>query len=324
MNQSIEFLRQKKERKEKIVVVTAYDFPTAHVAERAGVDVLLVGDSLGMVVLGYETTLPVTVDDMVHHGRAVMRAARRVHVVVDLPFMSYQISAEQAMQNAARIMQETGCHAVKLEGGRSVAATVKRLVQAGIPVMGHVGLTPQSVHQLGGYRVQGRRFDAALNLWRDARALVDAGAYAIVLECVPHQLASWLSEQLPIPTIGIGAGAGCDGQVLVLHDLVGLTTAHDLPKPRFVKQYADVYTVMQQAVEQYAEDVRQGAYPAPEHTYTMDDDVLHRIQEYTASETNTPQASTDEFVQSAATNGEDGSVRGELSRAERPRSGDEQ
>ena len=272
MRQTIEGLRKKKQSGDPIVMVTAYDYPTAYAAEQAGVDALLVGDSLGMVVLGYESTLPVTLEVMIHHARAVCRAAKQTHVVVDMPFLTYQISPEEAVRNAGRLLQETGCQAVKLEGGRAMAPTIRRLVQTGIPVMGHLGLTPQSIHQLGGYRVQGRQLEDARDLWEDALALVEAGVYAIVLECVPGELAEAMARRLPVPVIGIGAGAGCDGQVLVLHDLIGLTVGGHVP--RFVKQFADVQGLIRQAVARYAEEVRLRQFPGQEHTYSLDDEVL--------------------------------------------------
>ena len=274
MRQTIDGLRKKKQNGEPIVMVTAYDYPMAHAAEQAGVDALLVGDSLGTAVLGYESTLPVTLEDMIHHARAVCRAAKKAHVVVDMPFLTYQISPEEALRNAGRLIQETGCQSVKLEGGRASAPTIRRLVETGIPVMGHLGLTPQSIHQLSGYRVQGKQLEAARNLWEDALALVDAGVYAIVLECVPGKLAESMASRLPVPLIGIGAGAGCDGQVLVLHDLIGLTVGERIP--RFVKQFADMQGLIRQAVASYGEEVRLRQFPAQEHTYTLDEEVLQQ------------------------------------------------
>ncbi|BDG60513.1 3-methyl-2-oxobutanoate hydroxymethyltransferase [Caldinitratiruptor microaerophilus] len=267
-------LREMKRKGQKIVMLTAYDYPTARLLDEAGVDVLLVGDSLGMVVLGYESTLPVTLADVLHHTRPVARAAERALVVADLPFMTFQISPEEALRSAGRLMQEGGAHAVKLEGGREVAPTVARLVQAGVPVMGHLGFTPQSVHALGGYRVQGRTEDAARRLLDDAAALVEAGVFAIVLEMVPRQVARLVTERVPVPTIGIGAGPECDGQVLVLHDLLGLYTRQS---PRFARRYADLASVIRTAVGEYADDVRGGAFPGPEHSFDMDDAVLERL-----------------------------------------------
>ncbi len=264
-------LREMKQARRPIVMVTAYDAPSARLLDDAGVDVILVGDSLGMVVLGYESTLPVTVEDMLHHTRAVVRGAARALVVVDMPFMSFQISAEDALRNAGRLMAEGGAHAVKLEGGATIAPTVRRLTEAGIPVMGHVGLTPQSVHQLGGYRVQGKEAAAALALLDDCRALQTAGAFSVVLECIPAELAQMVTDELAIPTIGIGAGAGCVGQVQVFHDILGLGGGF---VPRHAKQYADIGAAIMQAVSAYADEVRGGAFPAAAHGTSMDPQVI--------------------------------------------------
>ena len=258
----------------RVAVLTAYDYPTARFLDEAGADVLLVGDSLGMVVLGYDTTIAVTLADMIHHTRPVVRAAQRALVVTDLPFMTYQISPEEALRSAGRVMQEAGAHAVKLEGGAAVAPTVQRLVAAGVPVMGHIGLTPQSVHALGGYRVQGRTAEAAERLLADAGALAAAGAFAIVLELVPAPLARLITREVGVPTIGIGAGADCDGQVLVTHDLLGLYAGH---VPRFVKRYADLAPTVQDAVTRYIREVRDGSFPGPEHSFAMDESLLARL-----------------------------------------------
>lgn len=212
--------REMKKEKEPIVMVTAYDYPSAKLVEEAGAEMILVGDSLGMVVLGYDSTVPVTLDDMIHHTKAVTRAAKKSFVVTDMPFMTYHLSVEDTMRNAARIMQEGLAKAVKLEGGKEICPLIEKLVKAGIPVVGHIGLTPQSVHQLGGYKVQGRSVEDAERLMEDALAIQQAGAFALVMECVPHQLAALISDRLDIPTIGIGAGPGCDGQVLVFHDVL--------------------------------------------------------------------------------------------------------
>jgi 3-methyl-2-oxobutanoate hydroxymethyltransferase len=252
-------LRARKTGGPKIVVVTAYDVSFARLAERAGVDVILVGDSLGMVMQGQSNTLAVTLDEMIYHARAVMRGVTRTHVVVDLPFMSYQISVEDGMRAAARVMKESGAHAVKLEGGVEVAPLVARLSAAGIPVMGHVGLTPQSVHQFGGFRVQGRTEAQRTKILEGARALADAGAYSIVLEGIPVGLASELTTAVPVPTIGIGAGPGCDGQVLVMHDLLGMDVSWS---PRFARRYLELGREIEKAFEQYRDDVRSGAFPA--------------------------------------------------------------
>ncbi len=261
---SIADLARWKQDGHRFAVLTAYDFPTARVLDDAGIPVLLVGDSLGMVVLGYDSTVPVTLEDMLHHTRAVVRGARRALVVADMPFGSYQANQDDAVANALRLMKEAGPHAIKLEGaGQSVTLT-ERLVAAGVPVMGHVGLTPQSVHQLGGYRVQGRDEAAAERLMADARALADAGAFAVVLECVPAELAGRITRTIEPPTIGIGAGADCDGQVLVTNDLLGLSAGS---KPRFVKAYANLGEQISDAAKAYQAEVRDGDYPGPEHTY---------------------------------------------------------
>ncbi|MBI1355541.1 MAG: 3-methyl-2-oxobutanoate hydroxymethyltransferase [Acidobacteria bacterium] len=253
-------LRRWKADGRKIVMLTAYDATMARLLERAGVDLLLVGDSLGMVVLGYETTVPVTLDDVVHHARAVSRAVRRPLVVADLPFLSFQASVEQAVRAAARLMQDGGAAAVKLEGGRSVADLVKRLVEIGVPVMGHLGLTPQAVHQLGGFRRQGKTAEAAEALLADALALQEAGAFALVLESIPGPLAERVTQALEIPTIGIGAGPTCDGQVLVTQDILGLYDSI----PPFAKVYAELGRATVEAASSYAEDVRQGRFPESE------------------------------------------------------------
>ncbi len=253
-------LAQMKERGERIVMLTAYDATMTRLFDRAGIDLLLVGDSLGNVILGLDTTIPVTLDEIIHHTRAVTRAASRALVVADMPFLTYQISAEQAMRNAARLFQEGGAAAVKLEGGRAVADTVRRITSAGLPVMGHVGLTPQHVHRLGGMRQQARDDGAAEELISDALALEDAGAFAVVLEAIPDAVAKEVTSRLKIPTIGIGAGPHCDGQVLVSYDVLGL---FDGFVPPFVKQYAQLGELIQNAVKNYADDVRQGAFPQP-------------------------------------------------------------
>jgi len=261
--------RQKKERGEPVTMLTAYDYPTALAMDQAGVDSILVGDSLGMVVLGYENTLPVTMDEMLHHSRAVARGAKNALLVGDMPFMSYQVSVEEAVRNAGRFLQNGGMDAVKLEGGRERVAAIRAIVDAGIPVMGHLGLTPQSVHQLGGFRAQGKTAAAAARLLNDARLLEQAGCFSIVLESVPAQLAGYISEQVSIPTIGIGAGASCDGQVLVTHDLLGL---FDRFTPRFVKKYANLHEEMGKAFRSYIEDVQAQQFPAAEHTIMMEED----------------------------------------------------
>ena len=263
---SIHELKAMKRRGEKIVMLTAYDYPSARIVDEAGIPIILVGDSLGMVVLGYDSTIPVTMEEMIHHTRAVVRGSQRAHVVFDMPFMSYQSSAEEALRNAGRALKETGCQSVKLEGGVRVAETVRRLVESGIPVMGHLGLTPQSVNTLGGFRPQARTHSAAKRLIDDAFALEEAGAFSIVLESVPDRLAEWVSKKLSIPTIGIGAGVGCDGQVLVTHDLLGL---FDRFTPKFVKQYASLHSVMAEAFAGYKADVEARSFPTEEHSVTI-------------------------------------------------------
>jgi 3-methyl-2-oxobutanoate hydroxymethyltransferase len=259
--------RQKKERGEIITMLTAYDYPTALAMDKAGVDSILVGDSLGMVVLGYENTLPVTMEEMLHHCRAVARGAKTALLIGDMPFMSYQVSVEEATRNAGRFLQQGGMDAVKLEGGRERAEAIRSITSAGIPVMGHLGLTPQSVNQLGGFRAQGKTAIAAKRLVEDALILEEAGCFSIVLESVPARLADLISKKISIPTIGIGAGAGCDGQVLVTHDLLGL---FDRFTPKFVKKYANFHGEMQRAFSDFIEDVETRRFPAPEHTVEMD------------------------------------------------------
>jgi 3-methyl-2-oxobutanoate hydroxymethyltransferase len=261
--------RQKKERGEPIAVLTGYDYPTALALDQAGIDAILVGDSLGMVVLGYENTLPVTMDEMLHHCRAVARGAKTALLIGDMPFMSYQVSPEEAIRNAGRFLQQGGMQAVKLEGGRERLHSVRAILEAGIPVMGHLGLTPQSVNLLGGFRPQGRTADTAGRLLEDALLLEKAGCFSLVLESVPARLAEMISKRLTIPTIGIGAGAGCDGQVLVTHDLLGL---FDRFTPKFVRKYADMHAEMQSAFMAYIADVQGHTFPAQEHTIDMPDE----------------------------------------------------
>ena len=251
---------------EKLVMLTAYDYSTARVMDMAGVDALLVGDSLGMVMLGYPDTLSVTVDDMVRHCAAVARGAQKALVVCDMPFMSYHVSVEDTVRNAGRLMTEGRAQAVKLEGGAEFAAEVRALTRASIPVMGHLGLTPQSVNAFGGFKVQGKSMAAAQKLLDDARALQEAGAFALVLECVPAPLAERVTQALSIPVIGIGAGSGCDGQVLVWQDMTGMTLSH---LPRFVKRFGEVGASLRSAVEAYAREVRAGAFPGEDHVYPL-------------------------------------------------------
>ena len=257
-------LRALKQRGEKFAMITAYDAPSARLLDEAGIPVLLVGDSLGMVVLGHDSTLPVTMDDMVHHTAAVARGATNALIVGDMPFMSYQGSTDDGVRNAGRLLQEGGAHAVKLEGGGRVLEIVSRLTDAGIPVMGHLGLTPQSVNQLGGYRVQGREAETAQRMLQDAKDLEAAGVFSIVLEAVPADLAAEVTESVSVPTIGIGAGPRCDAQVLVFHDFLGLTTGR---APRFVKRYAALAEEIVAAARTFAAEVAAGDYPGPEHSY---------------------------------------------------------
>jgi 3-methyl-2-oxobutanoate hydroxymethyltransferase len=259
-----------------ITMLTGYDYGTAVALDKAGIDVILVGDSLGMVVLGYPTTLPVTMDDIVSHCQAVSRGASRAMLIGDMPFLSYQVTVEDAVRNAGRIMKEAGMDAVKLEGGRDRADAVRAIVSTGIPVMGHLGLTPQSVHQLGGFRAQGKSVEAAKTLLEDAVILEEAGCFSIVLESIPARLAGLVSERLKIPTIGIGAGVACDGQVLVVHDMLGM---FDRFTPRFVKKYADLHGEMARAFGEYIREVEAGAFPAEEHSVDVADDVWSALLE---------------------------------------------
>jgi 3-methyl-2-oxobutanoate hydroxymethyltransferase len=264
MTVTVRDVRAFKERGERFAMLTAYDAASARLLDQAGIPLILVGDSLSMVMLGHDSTLPVTVDEMLHHTRAVVRGAGNAFVVGDMPFMSYQGSIDDGMHNAGRFLKEAGAHAVKVEGGARVADLVARLTDAGIPVMGHLGLTPQSVNQFGGYRVQGRSDETAHQIVKDAKDLEAAGAFAVVLEAVPAELARQVTTSVEIPTIGIGAGPHCDGQVLVWHDFLGLTDGH---QPRFVKRYAELGDTIKKAAADFAAEVAAGTYPAPEHTY---------------------------------------------------------
>jgi 3-methyl-2-oxobutanoate hydroxymethyltransferase len=266
--------QQAKRQGDKLVMVTAYDYPTARLAEEAGVDIVLVGDSLGMVVLGYDSTVAVTMDDMIHHTRAARRGARNTFMITDMPFMSYQISSAQALENAARLLREGGCEAVKVEGGAEIAEQVRALVRAGIPVCGHVGLTPQSATALGGYKVQARTAEAATKLLDDALALEAAGAFMIVLECIPVQVSGLVTDKVSVPTIGIGAGNACDGQVLVWHDALGLFERF---VPKFVKQFETLGARGREGLADYAEQVRAGTFPGPDHSFSMKDEEVQRI-----------------------------------------------
>lgn len=263
-----------KQKGEKISMLTAYDYSTAKLVDQAGIDGILVGDSLGNVMLGYEDTLSVTVEDMIHHGAAVARGVKNALVVIDMPFLSYQTSVYDAVKNAGRLVKEGHAGAVKLEGGKEFAPQIRAITAASIPVMGHLGLTPQSIHTLGGYRVQGKTEAAAQKLLEDALAVEEAGAFALTLECVPAKLAELITSKLSIPTIGIGAGAGCDGQVLVYQDMLGMFNDYT---PKFVKRFAEVGEVMQNAFAEYNRQVKEGSYPDEAHSFGMDEDVLKKL-----------------------------------------------
>ncbi|MGQ9812344.1 MAG: 3-methyl-2-oxobutanoate hydroxymethyltransferase [Dissulfurimicrobium sp.] len=259
---------------EKITMLTAYDYFLAGLVDKAGVDIVLVGDSLGMTVLGYDSTVPVTMDEMLHHAKAVRRGVKRALIVADMPFMSYQVSKEEAVRNGGKFLKEAGCHGVKLEGGRNMASVIEQMVKSDIPVMGHIGLTPQTAILLGGYKMQGRDIESAKRLIEDAIAVEEAGAFAIVLECIPAGLAGIITERLSIPTIGIGAGPRCDGQVLVINDLLGL---FDRFVPHFVKQYANLAPLIKDALDAYVNDVKNGKFPLQENSFQDDTEVLKAI-----------------------------------------------
>ncbi len=271
---TINDIRDMKQNGEKIAMLTAYDYPTAKIVDSCNIPIILVGDSLGNVVLGYNSTIPVTMDDMVHHCKAVVRGAEHAMIVGDMPFMSYHISLEDAMRNAGRLIQEAEVHAVKLEGGVTVADKVKRLVYCGIPVMGHIGMTPQSVNQFGGNLVQGKTVAAAQRLVEDAKALEQAGAFTIVLECIPKRLAALITQNLSIPTIGIGAGPDCDGQVLVINNLLGLTDFN----PKLAKQYVNLKEIMSRAISDYRDEVKSGQFPTKENSFIIDSAVLEQVK----------------------------------------------
>ena len=272
MRVSIKELTEMKSAGNKIAMVTAYDFTSAKILDDTGLSIMLVGDSLGNVMLGYESTIPVTVEDMIHHAKAVVRGSQSAHVVVDMPFLSYRISNVDALRNSGRFLQEAGAQSVKLEGGLEVSDTVRHIVKAGIPVMGHIGLTPQSLNKFGKYKVQGRSPESAKRLVEDAMNLQDAGAYAIVLELVPSKLAKIITDELTIPTIGIGAGPDCDGQVLVFHDLVGLTEGF-----KHSRRYANLDQNIKSAVTQYIFDVQHGAFPSDSESFVVDDSVIQSV-----------------------------------------------
>ena len=274
-----DFITMKK-KGEKISMLTAYDASFAALLDAAGIEMVLVGDSLGNVLLGYDSTVPVTMEEMLHHCKAVRRGVKQAFLVGDMPFMSYQVSISEAISNGGRFLKEAGCDAVKLEGGTEVCETVKAIVKAGIPVMGHIGLTPQTASQLGGYKVQGRDADSARRLLQAARDLETAGAFAIVLECIPAQLSELITGTVSIPTIGIGAGRQCDGQVLVTHDMVGMFEKFI---PSFVRQYANLASEIKKAVATYRDEVRKGSFPGEEHSFTMQLDVKSLLEEYEIS-----------------------------------------
>ncbi|MDD2979417.1 MAG: 3-methyl-2-oxobutanoate hydroxymethyltransferase [Hespellia sp.] len=274
MKNTVTTFQQAKEKGEKLSMLTAYDYSTAKLVDRAGINGILVGDSLGNVILGYEDTLSVTVEDMIHHGAAVARGAKNALVVIDMPFLSYQTSVYDAVTNAGRLMKEGRAQAVKLEGGEEVCPQIKAITDAGIPVMAHLGLTPQSINAFGGFKVQGKSEQAAKKLLSDAKKVEEAGAFAITLECVPAKLAKLVTETVGIPTIGIGAGNACDGQILVYQDLLGVFTDFT---PKFVKRFANVGEVMTEAFRQYDKEVKEQSFPAKEHEYTIADEVLERL-----------------------------------------------
>lgn len=276
MKKTVTSLLKMKQNGEKISMLTCYDYSTAKLMDAADIDMLLVGDSLGNTMLGYSDTLAVTVEDMIHHGAAVVRGARNCHVVIDMPFMSYQASVYDAVVNAGRLIKETGGNSVKLEGGAAVKEQIRAIVDAGIPVVAHVGMTPQSVNAFGGFKVQGKDMDTAMRVLQDACDVQEAGAFAVVLECVPAGLAKIISETLRIPTIGIGAGSQCDGQVLVWQDMLGL---FDDYVPKFVKRFAEGGEMMVNAFKDYDREVKAGAYPTEAHSYKIDEDVLSKIKD---------------------------------------------
>ena len=274
MKNTVLTIQKAKEQGEKLTMLTAYDYSMAKLIDEAGINMILVGDSLGMVMLGYEDTLSVTMEDMIHHTKAVAKGAGSALVVADMPFLSYQTSVYDAVCNAGRLMKEGRAQAVKLEGGREFSEHVRAITNASIPVVGHLDLTPQSLNALGGFKVQGKSEEAARKLLEDAKCLEEAGAVAIVLECVPAKLGELITSQLNIPTIGIGAGAGCDGQVLVYQDMLAMFGDF---KPKFVKQFAEIGAMMKEAFQRYSQEVKSGAFPAAEHTFQMDDDVIKKL-----------------------------------------------
>ena len=275
MRVTITEIKEMKHKREKIPMLTAYDYVTAKMVDEAGVPLILVGDSLGMVMLGYESTIPVTMEEMIHHTKAVVRGAKKALIIGDMPFMSYHISVSDALHNAARFIQEGGAQAVKLEGGEVVAEKVRRLVDCGIPVMGHIGLTPQSIHQLGGFKVRGKAVEEAKKFLNDAHILEEAGAFAIVLECIPAPLSKLITHKLAIPTIGIGAGPDCDGQVQVVSDILGLYTEF---VPKHAKQYARLAGEIKNAVSSYISEVKSLSFPTMKQSYTMDESLVKQLK----------------------------------------------
>jgi 3-methyl-2-oxobutanoate hydroxymethyltransferase len=276
MRVSINKIKEMKQTGEKITMLTAYDYSTARLIDEAGVPLILVGDSLGNVVLGYESTIPVTIENMLYHSKAVVRGTSNALIVGDMPFMTYHLSTEQALKNAGRFVQEAGTQAVKLEGGVNVADKVKRIVECGIPVMGHIGLTPQSINQIGGHKIQGNTPEVAASMLNDARALDQAGVFAIVLETVPAALATLITQKVSVPTIGIGAGAGCDGQVQIINDILGSHTGYI---PKHAKQYAKIVDIMSNAIAEYKEEVTSGKFPTEANSFPMDESILEQLKD---------------------------------------------
>lgn len=274
MKNTVTTFKDAKKQGKKLTMLTAYDYSTAKLFDEAGVDSMLVGDSLGMTMLGYDSTLPVTVEDMIHHTKAVVRGAKNALVVGDMPYMSYHLSVQQAVENAGRFIKEAGAQAVKLEGGAAFCPEIEAMTRASIPVVGHLGLTPQSINAFGGFKVQGKSEEAARKIIEDAQALEAAGAFAIVLECVPAKLAEIITAKVAVPTIGIGAGAGCDGQVLVYQDMLGM---YDNFTPKFVRKFAEVGAMMKQGVQEYCAAVQDSSFPAAEHTFKIDEEVLEKL-----------------------------------------------
>jgi len=271
MRITINQIKDMKRKGEKITMLTAYDYSTAKIVDEVGIPLILVGDSLGMVVLGYESTIPVTIEECLHHTKAVVRGTKKVLVVGDMPFMTYHTSVEEALKNAARFIQEAGAQAIKLEGGVTVAEKVRRIVECGIPVMGHIGLTPQSIHHLGGYKIQGRTSETAVKMLKDAQALEEAGVFGIVLETVPTPLATLITQKISVPTIGIGAGIGCDGQIQIINDILGSYTDF---VPKHTKQYTKLADIMSSAITEYYNEVKAGTFPTDKQSFSMDESIL--------------------------------------------------